>query len=252
MSTLRKTAAVFAASAAVGVSTFATAAPAEAAVCGRTANVHCSMSHAKKINGPLSFGKRSSQVKSLQLALNQVGFKVSTTGYFGTQTRTALTNFQTSRRIPVTRTLDAYTLRALQKGFGHKGGSTAKRSVTSSVKTVSSNKGQRAVNFAAAQIGKPYRYGATGPSSYDCSGLTGAAWKSAGKSIPRTSYAQLGGLKRVSKSNLKPGDIVGFYGGGHVGIYAGNGYVIHAPRTGQNVKKVKMSTMRFYSAVRPA
>ena len=71
-------------------------------------------------------------------------------------------------------------------------------------------------------------------------------------SIPRTSGAQWRGLKKVSKSNLRPGDIVVFYGGGHVGLYGGNGYVIHAPRTGQNVKKVKMSTMGFTAAVRPA
>ncbi|MGO4956317.1 C40 family peptidase [Luteococcus sp. Sow4_B9] len=258
MSTIRRTAAVFAATAAMGVSTFATATPAEAAVCGKKANVYCSMSHAKKIKGTVKYGTRGAQVKNLQLALTQMGFKVSATGYFGPQTLNAMQRYQDSRLVPRSRNLDARTLRALQSGAGNwaakKGVKKAapKRTVTSSITAPASSKGQRAVNFAYSQIGKPYRYGATGPSSYDCSGLTGAAWKAAGKSIPRTSHAQLRGLKRVSKSNLQPGDIVGFYGGGHVGIYVGNGYVIHAPRTGQNVKKVKMSTMGFYSAVRPA
>ena len=110
----------------------------------------------------------------------------------------------------------------------------------------------KAVAFAYQQIGKPYVYGATGPSSFDCSGLTGAAWKKAGVSVPRTSYAQLGGLKSVSKSSLQPGDIIGFYSGGHVGIYVGGGYVIHASRPGVPIKKVPMSQMPFYKAVRPA
>lgn len=251
MSTIRTTAVAFAATAALGAGTFATAAPAEAAVCSSRANVYCSMSHAKKISSNLAYGSRGSQVKSLQNALTQVGFRVPATGYFGSQTRSAVKSYQSSRRIAVTGTVNKSTLHALRVGAGAKRSVAKKRTVTSSV-AASSNKAQRAVNFAHAQLGKPYVYGATGPNAFDCSGLTGAAWRSAGVSIPRTSYAQYNGLRKVSRGNLQPGDIISFYGGGHVGIYVGNGYVIHAPNSRSVVKKVKMNTMPYRGAVRPA
>ncbi|MEL4358200.1 MULTISPECIES: C40 family peptidase [unclassified Luteococcus] len=252
MTKLRNTVLAASATAAVGFSTFAVAAPAEAANCSSTAkNVYCSMQNARKITKNVSYGQSGSSVRYLQLALNQVGYKVQVTGYFGGQTNSQLRNYQASRGLGRVSRLDPRTLHALRKGAGAKVTTSPKRSVTSSY-TGSSAKGSRAVSFAYAQIGKPYRYGATGPSSYDCSGLTGAAWRSAGKSIPRTSYAQLSGLKRVSKSSLRPGDIVGFYGGGHVGLYVGNGKVIHAPRTGQNVKVASVNSMPFAGAVRPA
>ena len=122
----------------------------------------------------------------------------------------------------------------------------------SSTSTATSAGAQAAVAFAYAQLGKPYVYGATGPSGYDCSGLTGAAWKAAGVSIPRTSGAQWSGLRSVSTSNLRPGDIVVYYGGGHVGLYVGNGMIIHAPRPGKSVEKVSLNTMPISGAVRPA
>ncbi|MEL4505024.1 NlpC/P60 family protein [Luteococcus sp. H138] len=249
MTTLRKTALTAAATAAVGFSTFAVSAPAEAASCTTTGyNVRCSMQNARKVTKRLGYGAQGSQVRYLQLSLNQVGYKVKVTGYWGSQTNAQLRNYQASRGLKRASVANSSTMNALRKGAGKK--VSTRRSVTSSVG--SSAKGARAVSFAYAQIGKPYRYGATGPSSYDCSGLTGAAWRSAGKSVPRTSYGQLGGLKRVSKSSLRPGDIVGFYGGGHVGLYIGNGKVIHAPRTGQNVKIASLNSMSFAGAVRPA
>lgn len=115
---------------------------------------------------------------------------------------------------------------------------------------------QQAVAFAYAQVGCPYVYGGTGPcsSGYDCSGLTQAAWSSAGVQIPRTSYDQAS-LPAVSMSNLQPGDLLLFSGDSHVGIYVGGGYLIDAPMPGMNVEKVSLSTSWYSSnldgAVRP-
>lgn len=97
--------------------------------------------------------------------------------------------------------------------------------------------GARALAFAQAQTGKPYKWGATGPDAYDCSGLVKAAYDSVGISLPRTTYQMLASpkLQSVSKDQLMIGDLV-FPTPGHVGIYAGNGQVTEAPRTGKNVR----------------
>ncbi|MFF7471625.1 NlpC/P60 family protein [Streptomyces sp. NPDC008092] len=111
-----------------------------------------------------------------------------------------------------------------------------------------------AAAFAAAQsvIGSPYVYGASGPSSFDCSGLTSWAYAQAGVTIPRTSEAQANAGTRIySASDLKVGDLVIFYGDyHHVGLYAGNGQVLHAPHTGAVVRYEAMSDMTFEFGVR--
>ena len=99
----------------------------------------------------------------------------------------------------------------------------------------------KAVAFAYAQLGKPYQWGATGPGSYDCSGLVQAAWAAAGVSIPRTTYAQWAALPHISTSALEPGDLLYFDGIGHVAMYVGGGYIIDAPQTGLNVQKIPLS-----------
>ncbi|MFE1050339.1 NlpC/P60 family protein [Streptomyces olivaceus] len=107
--------------------------------------------------------------------------------------------------------------------------------------------GRAAAAFAAAQskIGTPYVYGATGPSSFDCSGLTSWAYAQAGVGIPRTSEAQTGAGTRISSmGDLQVGDLVFFFNDlHHVGLYAGNGQVLHAPRTGTVVRYESMSTI---------
>ena len=112
-----------------------------------------------------------------------------------------------------------------------------------------------ALNFAYAQLGKPYSYGAEGPGSYDCSGLTMKAWAAAGVSITRTTNSQYAATKRVDKSNLQPGDLVFFSGLGHVGMYVGGGKMIHAPSTGKNVQVVSITSgyylSNYYGAGRP-
>ncbi|MEU5538316.1 NlpC/P60 family protein, partial [Streptomyces sp. NPDC020362] len=109
-----------------------------------------------------------------------------------------------------------------------------------------------AFSAAQSQIGKPYVYGATGPSSFDCSGLTSWAYAQAGVSIPRTSEAQATIGTRISSVNdLQVGDLVFFYGDiHHVGLYAGNGQVLHAPHTGAVVRYEAMSDMPFQFGVR--
>ncbi|MFB7503578.1 C40 family peptidase [Streptomyces broussonetiae] len=114
--------------------------------------------------------------------------------------------------------------------------------------------GRAAAAFAAAQsqIGKPYVYGATGTASYDCSGLTSWAYAQAGVSIPRTSQEQATiGTRIDSASDLQVGDLVFFYGDiHHVGLYAGNGQVLHAPHTGAVVRYEAMADMPFQFGVR--
>jgi cell wall-associated NlpC family hydrolase len=117
----------------------------------------------------------------------------------------------------------------------------------------SSSKGKTAYAFARTQLGKPYRYGATGPDAYDCSGLTSTSWRKAGVILPRTTAQQFHVGKRIAKGNLQVGDLVFYYGPtpSHVGIYAGGGKIIHAPRPGKVVQHVPLDYMPFAGAVRP-
>lgn len=114
----------------------------------------------------------------------------------------------------------------------------------------------QAVAYARGALGKPYVHGATGPGSYDCSGLTQAAWRSAGVPIPRTSQAQWSGLTRVPASQARPGDIVVYAGAGHVALYIGGGQIIESPRQGKSVQVAPWRSgwyaSNFVGVVRPA
>ncbi|MYW31814.1 glycoside hydrolase [Streptomyces sp. SID2119] len=114
-------------------------------------------------------------------------------------------------------------------------------------------KAEKVLAFARAQIGKPYVWGASGPASYDCSGLTQAAWREAGVTLPRTTWDQVKVGTRVATSDLRPGDLVFFYDDiSHVGIYKGDGMMIHAPKPGANVREESIYYMPIYGSVRPA
>ena len=102
-----------------------------------------------------------------------------------------------------------------------------------------SDPGNGAVVWARTQIGKPYQYAATGPNSYDCSGLVQKAYSMVGISLPRTTYQQILVGTPIAKANLRIGDLV-FPDPGHVQLYSGNGNIIEAPHTGTNVREVAM------------
>ena len=110
-----------------------------------------------------------------------------------------------------------------------------------------STQAQKAVAFAYAQLGKPYQWGATGPGSYDCSGLAQAAWGAAGVAIPRDTYQQWAALPHIATSAIQPGDLLYYDGEGHVAMYVGGGYMIDAPQTGMDVQKIPMSTSWYAS-----
>ncbi|WP_409472583.1 NlpC/P60 family protein [Streptomyces sp. HC307] len=115
-----------------------------------------------------------------------------------------------------------------------------------------SGRAMAAFQAAQSKIGSPYVYGASGPSSFDCSGLTSWAFAQAGVAIPRISQDQANAGTRIySQSDLKVGDLVIFYGDlHHVGFYAGNGQVLHAPRTGTVVRYESINNMPYQFGVR--
>ncbi|MEU8744893.1 NlpC/P60 family protein [Streptomyces parvulus] len=115
-----------------------------------------------------------------------------------------------------------------------------------------SGRAKTALDFAYAQLGKPYGWGSTGPNSYDCSGLVGAAWRAAGVSLPRTVKQMYDAGRKVSKTDMQPGDIIYWYNDTqHNGMYVGGGKAIHAPRTGKNIEIVPVDSMPFFAASRP-
>ena len=122
--------------------------------------------------------------------------------------------------------------------------------------TSTGTRADKAIAFARAQIGKPYVWGATGPDSYDCSGLTQAAWKAAGVTLPRVTYDQVNAGTTVPVSQAQPGDLVFFYDDiSHVGLYIGDGMMIHAPKPGAYVREESIfydGESSIYSVVRPA
>jgi resuscitation-promoting factor RpfA len=147
----------------------------------------------------------------------------------------------------------------LTRALGASQGLSILGHTTASPKTApqrASTAAQRAVAFARAQLGVPYVYGASGPHSFDCSGLTSAAWRAAGVTIPRTSQAQAR-MHRVALSAIQPGDLVIYKpDNGHVAIYIGGGKIIEAARTGTDVRTAPVHTGwyadNFRMVVRPA
>jgi len=114
----------------------------------------------------------------------------------------------------------------------------------------------RAVAFALAQRGKPYRWGAEGPGAFDCSGLTQAAWRAAGVALPRTAAAQYARAgPRVARAALRPGDLVFFRSSGpsgwHVGLVVGGGRMVEAPGRGARVRTASITRRGWIGAVRP-
>ena len=123
---------------------------------------------------------------------------------------------------------------------------------TEDISVSASGRAAAAVHYALAQVGKAYVYGAAGPSAFDCSGLTMMAWAQAGVSLPHSSSAQYGMGPHISESQLQPGDLVFYYSPiSHVGMYIGNGMIVHAANPGAGVLVSPLHYMPYVGAVRP-
>ena len=132
--------------------------------------------------------------------------------------------------------------------------STSSRSSTTRMPAAApaSGRAAAAVSYAMAQVGDAYVYGATGDDAFDCSGLTMRAWGAAGVGLPHSSSAQFGSGARISASALQPGDLVFYYSPiSHVGIYIGNGMIVHAANPGTGVNVAGLYSMPYVGAVRP-
>ena len=125
--------------------------------------------------------------------------------------------------------------------------------VTSDVsQSLDASRAQKAIEAAYAELGKPYIWGSVGPDGFDCSGLMQHAWSAAGVLLPRTSQEQAGAGPTVPVSDIQPGDLVIYFAGDtHVGMYVGNGLVIHAPRPGSVVQFAALTSMPISSVVQP-
>ncbi|MEU0938684.1 NlpC/P60 family protein [Embleya sp. NPDC005971] len=109
-----------------------------------------------------------------------------------------------------------------------------------------------AIAFAIDKIGKPYIWGGVGPVGYDCSGLTSKAWAFAGVPIRRTSQEQWASLPRVAVADMRPGDLIVYYSdASHIGMYLGNGKIVHAPRPGRTITVANAGSMPILGVVRP-
>ncbi|MFI2242227.1 C40 family peptidase [Streptomyces chrestomyceticus] len=115
-----------------------------------------------------------------------------------------------------------------------------------------SEAGKKAVAYATSQIGKDYVWGAEGPDTFDCSGLTMRAWEAGGRPVPRTSQEQWRQLPRIALKDMRPGDLIIYYpDASHVGMYIGDGAMVHAPRPGRQVTVTGAGSMPILGVVRP-
>lgn len=200
----------------------------------------------------LKHGDKGSSVRRLQLALRALGHdELPGTTRYGDLTRAAVRDLQATVGLEVTGKTSDLEWAVLQAGgqapsSGSGGGSDAPPPPPTATA------GEVALAFAKDQLGEKYKYGAAGPDRWDCSGLTMKAWAEAGVSLPHNAAAQDKIGTKVKKADLRPGDLVFFYSGpSHVGIYAGNGEVIHAPKPGSKVSYIKISSMPWKGARRP-
>ena len=131
-------------------------------------------------------------------------------------------------------------------------GSTTRVPAAVTASVPASGRAAAAVAYAMAQVGDAYVYGAMGENAFDCSGLTMRAWAQAGVSLPHSSSAQFGSGPRISASALQPGDLVFYYSPiSHVGMYIGNGLIVHAANPGTGVAVSGLYSMPYVGAVRP-
>lgn len=195
---------------------------------------------------------RLTQLKNRQAELKR--HKATVTGKLNTA-KELLARLTAEQRAQYTATEGTGTGTAAQTRANRSSSSdrnTLSQNVSQGATTAPNSRAAQAVAFAHGALGSPYVWGATGPNAFDCSGLTQAAWRSAGVSLPRTTYTQINAGRRIARSQLAPGDLVFFYSGiSHVGLYIGNGLMIHAPRPGSPVRIAPITEMPFAGATRP-
>jgi cell wall-associated NlpC family hydrolase len=193
----------------------------------------------------LEHGDTGSSVRRLQLALRALGHdELPGTTLYADLTTAAVKALQAKVGLKVTGKVGSREWGVLQAG----GQVPAKDPSGSTTAT----KGDIALAFAKDQLGDKYKYAAAGPNAWDCSGLTMKAWDAAGVSLPHNAKAQYKIGAKVKEADLQPGDLVFFYSGpSHVGIYAGDGQVIHAPKPGTTVTYIKIKYMPWKGARRP-
>jgi cell wall-associated NlpC family hydrolase len=203
----------------------------------------------------LQQGDKGKSVLRLQLAVRSAGFaKIPTTARYGPATAEVIKTIQKSRHLTRTGEINAEFWKALQAGKIIATTVVVKTPVPKPVSKApkTHTKGEKALAFAKKQLGDPYVRNGAGPNGWDCSGLTMKAWKAAGVTLPHSAGKQYRIGKKISKSQLRPGDTVFFYPGiSHVALYAGNGNVIHAPHPGKKVSYIKMKYMPYVGARRP-
>lgn len=198
--------------------------------------------------GLLKQGSRGASVGSLQQSLSNLGYyKSSIDSIFGGGTKTAVMNFQRSQGIAVDGIVGPATFNSISNAANGKG--VVKGDSTSS------NNGSSAsgiISAAKKYVGHNYVFGGTGPSGFDCSGFTQYIYGQAGVSIPRTTTSQANVGTRLSKSQLKPGDLLVFSntykaGPSHVGVYIGDGNFVHAANSRKGVR-VDSVNSSYYSS----
>lgn len=197
-------------------------------------------------------GSRGAAVQRLQRALTASGRPVHATGYFGPVTRSAVQSLQRAKGWRATGVVNRSVWRLLQSGSAVRPRAAVRPAPRRAVHSAGSGRGARALAFARRQIGDRYVWGASGPNRWDCSGLTRGAWKSVGVNLPHNARAQSRLGRRVARADLRPGDLVFFYSGiRHVGIYAGNGTVVHAANPRKPIGYGRISSMPYKGARRP-
>jgi peptidoglycan hydrolase-like protein with peptidoglycan-binding domain len=179
-------------------------------------------------------GARGSIVVQMQKRLRARGVKVKVTGRYDRPTQVGVRRLQKQLGLPATGFIDT----AFLSRIGVK-----MRGVAGSTRPLPSPASNAAVvRELLKYVGVPYKWGGTTPAGFDCSGLTQYAYRAIGKSVPRTTWDIWAALPRVPFDQLAPGDMVFFSNLGHMGVYIGDGNMIHAPRTGEFVRVQALST----------
>jgi cell wall-associated NlpC family hydrolase len=165
-----------------------------------------------------------------------------------TRITSARRSFTFARRAAVTLAVGAGVVLAPLPAMASSAAPTAAVAAPAAAPT---HAGQVAMDTALAQRGKPYVWAGAGPSSFDCSGLTQFAFKAAGITLPHSSKAQSTMGTPIARAGLQPGDLVFFYSPvSHVGIYIGNGQMVHAPTSGDVVKVTNIDAMGGFAGAR--